>query len=230
MNNILETINNSKPLRLYEPNTLIIFLTFYSPIIIITSIFILSIVSQNFKGIIYLLYLIAALLGREFIYWLFNFYGKNKNIQKTNNNITKNLIPGQTGGSNDICNSIQYSIYGNPSFSAFVFSFTIFYLFIPMFMNGNPNFWIFSFIIFYFFLDMGIKIYKKCVVDMGDLFLNVLVGGALATAIVMSMYAGNSSEWLLFAELISNKQFCSMPSKQSFKCSVFKNGELIGSM
>ena len=78
-----------------------------------------------------------------------------------------------------ICSSIQYSKYGNPTFSAFVFAFTIMYLCLPMFSNGAPNFWVFSSLLVYFFLDMFIKMYKKCVIKMGDLFLNVLMGSVL---------------------------------------------------
>jgi hypothetical protein len=40
-------------------------------------------------------------------------------------------------------NVIQYSKFGNASFSAFVFAFTIMYLGFPMFANGGPNFWVF---------------------------------------------------------------------------------------
>ena len=44
------------------------------------------------------------------------------------------------------------------------------------------------------------------------------------------MYAGGSSQYLFFNEISSNKEICSMPSKQTFKCSVFKNGGLIGNV
>ena len=222
MTTILENVSDAMPLKLYDPSTLIVFLSFYSPIIIVASVIILSVVNQNFKGFIYLLYLIGSLLLREGIYLLF--YNKQPNKLDF-----KMKTMGQTGtqfGENKICNSIQYSPYGNPTFSAFVFAFTITYLCSPMFFNGDPNFWIFFFLIVYFFLDIGIKIYKKCVIHMGDLFINVLFGGGMAIAIVLSMYAGNSSKFLYFVEL-SNKQFCSLPKKQQFKCSLYKNGELI---
>jgi hypothetical protein len=127
-----------------------------------------------------------------------------------------------------ICTSIQYSKYGNPTFSAFVFAFTIMYLSLPMFSNGAPNFWVFSALIVYFFIDIFIKIYKKCVIQMGDLFLNVLLGLASAALIVTSMYAGGSGKYLFFNEISSNKEICYQPKNQTFKCSVYKNGELIG--
>ena len=219
MSTILENAGNAMPLKLYDPTTLIVFLSFYSPIIIVASVIILSVVNQNFKGFIYLLYLIGALLLREGIYLLYY----------TNKSNTNMKTMGQMGGNfgeSRICNSIQYSPYGNPTFSAFVFAFTIAYLCLPMFFSGDPNFWIFFFLLVYFFLDIGIKIYKKCVNNLSDLFINVLFGSVLAISIVVSMYAGNSSKFLYFVEL-SNKQYCSLPKKQQFKCSLYKNGELI---
>jgi hypothetical protein len=127
-----------------------------------------------------------------------------------------------------ICSSIQYSKYGNPTFSAFVFAFTIMYLSMPMFSNGAVNYWVFISLISYFFLDMFIKIYKKCVIQMNDLFLNVLLGLTSSALIVSLMYAGGSGKYLFFNEISSDKEVCSMPKKQQFKCSVYKNGELVG--
>ena len=131
---------------------------------------------------------------------------------------------------NTICTSIQYSSYGNATFSAFVFAFTIMYLSIPMFSAGEPNFWVFSVLLVYFFADMGIKLYKKCVISTVDLALNVLAGASVSALIVAAMYAGGSGQYLFFNQTTSSNEQCSMPSTQTFKCSVFKNGELIGTM
>ena len=201
-------ITNSS-LRIYEPFNIIVFLSFFSPIILAASITSLSFIFQNFKGFIYLGFLLAVCVSRNFAYAL--------------SNSTPNV------NDNTICSAIQYGKYGNPSFSAFVFSFTIMYLSFPMFSNGAPNFWVFSALLIYFFIDLFIKVYKKCIVSMGDLFLNITMGLALSSLIVISMYAGGSSKFLFFNEVSSNKEICTQPSKQTFKCSVYKNGELLGS-
>ena len=99
-----------------------------------------------------------------------------------------------------------------------------------MFTNGAPNYWIFFALIVYFFLDVGMKMYKKCIISTGDLFINVLGGSALATLIVMSMFVGGSSKFLFFNEVSSNKDVCSMPSKQTFKCKMYQNGTLVGNI
>lgn len=200
-----------KPLLLFQPFNIVVFLSFYSPIIVAISVLGMSFVFQNFKGFIYLGFLLAACIARELSY---------KYISKTN----------QTVNDNTICTSIQYTKYGNPSFSAFVFAFTIMYLSLPMFSNDSVNFWIFTVLLAYFFIDMFIKIYKKCVINMGDLFLNVLLGLASSALFVTLMYAGGSGKYMFFNEVSSTKEMCSQPKKQTFKCSVFKDGMLVGSI
>ena len=198
------------PLILFQPFNLIVFLSFYSPIILATSLVGLSFVFQNFKGFIYLGFLLGACVVREYIYRM---AGSNP------------IINDRT-----ICTSIQYSKYGNPTFSAFVFAFTIMYLSLPMFANDSVNFWVFSSILVYFCLDMFIKIYKGCILKMGDLFLNVLFGVFSSALIVSLMWTGGSGKYLFFNEVSSNKEICSQPKEQTFKCSVFKDGTLVGSI
>jgi hypothetical protein len=170
----------------------------------------LTFIFQNFKGLIFLGFLLGVCIIRNFVY----------------------MMNGASPTINDrtICTSIQYSKYGNATLSAFIFAFTIMYLSIPMFSNGSVNYWIFSGLIFYFFLDMFIKSYKGCIINPGYLFLNVLLGLTSAALIVILMYFGGSSKYLFFNEIQSSKQMCSMPKNQTFKCNVYKNGELIGNL
>jgi len=196
------------PLQLFQPMNIIVFLSFFSPIILAISITSLSFIYQNFKGLIYLGFLIASCVVRNYVYMM---AGANP------------IVNDRT-----ICTSIQYSKYGNPTFSSFVFAFTIMYLTFPMFSNGSINFWVFISLVSYFFLDMFIKLYKKCVIQTGDLFLNVLLGAASAALIVTLMYSGGSGKYLFFNETSSNKDVCYQPSKQTFKCQMYKDGELVG--
>jgi len=196
------------PLKIFQPFNSLVYFAVYSPIILASSITSMSFIFQNFKGLIYLLFLIGCCFIRSYIYSI---------------NGASPIVSDGT-----ICTSVQYSQYGNSSFSAFVFAFTIMYLCLPMFSNGAPNFWVFSCLIIYFFIDIFIKIYKKCVVKMGDLLLNILLGLASSALIVTLMYAGGSSKYLFFNEVASNKEVCYKPDNQTFKCSVYKNGELVG--
>ena len=176
MNNIKGGVGETSPLLIYQPFNFIVFLSFYSPIILTIVMVSISFIFQNFKGLIFLGFLIGISVVRNFIYML------NGTI------VTQN--------EKTICTSIQYSKYGNSTFSSFVFAFTIMYLSIPMFSNGSVNYWIFSGLLVYFFLDMFIKTYKGCVIQMGELFLNVLTGAASSALIVILMYSGNSSKYL----------------------------------
>jgi len=196
------------PLLLFQPFNIIVWLTFFSPIILALCMVSMSFVFQNFKGLIYLGFLIGVCLLRNYVYMI------------------SGASPGITPGS--ICNSVQYSRYGNATFSAFVFSFTIMYLCMPMFASGAPNFWIFSILIVYFFLDLYIKFYKKCVIKLGDLFLNILIGLASAALIITLMYSGGSGKYLFYNEVSSGQDICYQPSKQTFKCKMYKDGTLIG--
>lgn len=198
------------PLQLFQPMNLFVFFSFFSPIILATSITSMSFIFQNFKGLIYLGFLIGCCILRNYIYMMTG---------------SQPIVNDRT-----ICTSIQYSKYGNPTFSAFVFAFTIMYLSMPMFSNGVVNYWIFISLISYFFLDIFIKIHKKCVIQMGDLFLNVLLGLASSALILTLMYAGGSGKYLFFNEMSSNKEICYQPSKQTFKCSMYRDGQLISQL
>ena len=85
-------VNNS-PLLLYQPLNFIVLMSFYSPIIIAMSMVSLSFVFQNFKGFIYLGFLLACCIIRNFGY----------------------MISGSSAITDDntICTAIQYSKYGN---------------------------------------------------------------------------------------------------------------------
>jgi len=198
------------PLLLFEPFNLVVFFSFYSPVILAILVTSMSILFQNFKGFIYLGFLLAICIARNYIY----------------------KMGGASPSVNDgtICTAVQYSRYGNPSFSSFVFSFTTMYLLYPMFVNSSINFWIVSSLLIYFFIDIFIKVNKNCKISFGGLFLNILAGLTAGVVIVVLMYSGGSGKYLFFNETQNNKDVCSMPTNQTFKCNVYKNGELIGAV
>ena len=210
MSTIKPEMNMGEPLQLFQPMQFVVFLTFFSPIILAVSITSLSFMFQNFKGLIYLGFLLAVCIVRNYIY----------------------MLSGSPPIVNDrtICNSVQYSKYGNPTFSAFVFAFTIMYLSMPMFSNGAANLWVFISLVAYAFVDIFIKVYKNCIPKMSDLFLNILMGLASGAAIVSFMYIGGSGKFLFFNEVSSNKDICYKPKEQTFKCNLFRNGEMVGSI
>jgi hypothetical protein len=127
-----------------------------------------------------------------------------------------------------ICNAVEFSKYGNGTFSVFVFGFMAAYIFTPMFINNSINFMVLIGLIFYCCVDIFVKMYYNCIQSKSELLINLLTGLVSSGLIVGCMYMGGSSKYLFFNETQSNKDVCSMPSKQTFKCQVYKNGELIG--
>ena len=198
--------------NVFRPSNLVNFMSFFSPIILILWVLVTSFFFQNVKGLVYLGFLVAAVVLRGFIL----FYS--------------GVV--DTPSSNSICDSVSYVPQGNPTFIIFVFAFTLTYLFLPMFQNGSANWLLFSILIFYFMVDLGIKMsmgcisfYKNSASILGDFFS----GATLSAFIVSMMYLGGSGKYLFFSEMVkSDAVTCSMPKKQSFKCAVYKNGELIG--
>lgn len=193
-----------KPLILLNPSMMMVFLCFYSPIILAISILSLSFMFQNFKGIIYLALLIFFCFLR---YLSYMWSGADPVLNTTS-----------------ICNIIEYSKYGNSTFSTFVFAFTIMYLSFPMFHNNAVNYSVFSALIFYFCIDTFYKHKKGCLTAL-SVILNILLG-LLCGLIVLAI----PEQYLFFNEISSNKEICYQPKNQTFKCSVYKNGELIGNV
>jgi len=195
------------PLVIVQPMNLIVLLVFYSPVIVALGVLSMSFIFQNFKGFIYLGFLVGVAVLREFLLMIFG--------AKTELN------------TNRVCNMAQYSKYGNSGFSVFILSFTVLYICLPMFLNGDVNYWVFGGLLAYLLVDIGMRYAKACITTYTDILLNVATGAFAGAAIPAMLYIGGSSKYLFFNEISSNKEICSMPKKQQFKCNVYKNGELI---
>ena len=61
----------------------------------------------------------------------------------------------------------------------------------------------------------------------GNILSGLFLGAVIAGLI---MYGSNMKSYLYINEVNTNKEVCSMPSKQQFKCRVFKDGTLIGNL
>jgi hypothetical protein len=190
----------SNPIKILE------FLVFYAPVVLATIVFIIPTAVMEWKGAIYLALLIGVCFLRIYAYSSFN-------IDPYYND-------------NTVCTMVQYGGYGNSYISIFVITFTFAYLCTPMAYNGNANWMVVALLIFYLMLAIGIFSYRKCLKNTVEAFSNFVFGGLLGTLIPVAFYAGNSSKYLFFNEY-SNVDVCSMPSKQTFKCNVYKNGQLI---
>ena len=95
------------------------------------------------------------------------------------------------------------------------------------------NYAILAFFISYIALDLFVKNSLSCI---PSLFSGVVIGdvlsglflGSLISGIIM--YGSRLKNYLYINEMNTNKEVCSMPSKQQFKCKVYRDGTLIGNI
>lgn len=209
-----------EPLKLYDPLFILLYLSFFSPFILIFSIMVYSILFQNYKGFIYLAFIFALTFLRMCVY-------KGSNFS-----------PKPTEGRLEICDSVYTSLFtnkdnggGNDTYSVYVFAFTFFYICLPMFMYKNVNVAIISAFIIGGLIEYSVKRVFKCINAM-EALTNFVVGAALGIIITLLLFKNKNTQNLLFVNELtsgSNKEVCSMANKQTFKCSVYKNGELLAS-
>ena len=187
-------------------------LSFYSPIIISCSILIFSIFSMALgKGLFYLFWLLVATFFRIGILW---------------------MIPGSnpyTQFDNSVCAMGEILPYDNSTYSIFVLLFTFFYITTPMYISNNINYVIITFFIIYIIFDILVKVTNGCLSSGENIIGDIVAGGGFGAAIAALIYISPISGYLFINETSSDKEVCSMPSKQTFKCSVYKNGELVNS-
>jgi len=203
------------PLLFFQPFNMLVFFAFYSPFVIAIVTTSLSFLFQNWKGLIYLLFLIFASTIRGYFIGL-----QGGDVMNGSNKQTA-----------DICTSIQFTRHGNQTYSCFVFAITIMYMVIPMFANTEVNFFVFIGLIMYGILDIAIRKYTHCIAPgfNPNIVYDVLFGAFLSTVFVIGVMHSGNSKFLFFNETSSNKEVCTKPSSETFKCSVYKNGELLGS-
>ena len=191
--------------------SLINVLSFYSPIIISCSILIFSIFSMTFgKGLFYLFCLLVITFLRIGVMWM---TGSNPEIEYDN----------------PVCEMGQLLPYDNSSYSVYILLFTFFYLTTPMYISNNINYVLITFFVVYIIFDILVKLSNGCMVSTVNLFGDFVAGGGLGAAIAAILYSSPISGYLFINQISSDKEVCSMPSKQTFKCSVYKNGELVNS-
>tara|TARA_B100000902_G_C27286727_1_gene904843 strand:- start:1398 stop:2009 length:612 start_codon:yes stop_codon:yes gene_type:complete len=171
-----------------------------------------SIFNQNVKGLIYL----AGVLIASII-----------NILLMN----QLKVPFEIDKAASVCSILEVpymSAYNTPSPSAVFIAFTLIYLVIPMSVNKQMNYGILITILCLLGLDIVTKAIKKCTSWVGGI-LGMVVGMVLGACWYAIFHIAGLDSLLYFDEVSSNNVICSKPSSQTFKCSVYKNGELISS-
>lgn len=204
MSDILEF----KSISAFKLNNIGKVLSLFSPIILIFGILIHSILSSTLQGVVCIVYLLFSFTLRNYIHY----------IQDTG---TENTPV-------NFCNSMIYTLYSNNTFSSYMFAFLITYIFFPMMKVGKMNFYLFLLFLFYAFVDLSIRQSNNCFPSSITLMKDIGIGILLASITVLWMIEIGAGKYLYYKETSSTKEMCHQPDKQTFKCAVYKNGELIG--
>jgi hypothetical protein len=192
-------------------SNIIQFISFIAPTFLIFFMFLNSMFNQNLKGLVY----IAGILLSSFT-----------------NIVLMNIVRSERDeGEAFSCSLFDIpfvSKFNSPYPTTLIIAFTIAYLVMPMTYNNNMNYGVLAFLLCLLFLDMLTKVQNKCTTYPGAA-LGALVGALMGLFWYGIFNATGYGSLLYFDELRSDNVMCSKPSKQTFKCHVYKNGELISS-
>jgi hypothetical protein len=170
-----------------------------------------SLFNQNIKGIVYLAGVLIASIINIFIM----------------NQIQSPVSPDASVSCNLV--DIPYlTQFNSPAPTSLFIAFTIAYLLLPMYYNKQMNYVVVAALLCLLVLDAVTKVNNKCTTS-GGTILGTLVGLVLGAIWYTLFHFSGYDSLLYFDELQSNRVMCSKPSKQTFKCSVYKNGSLISS-
>lgn len=129
------------------------------------------------------------------------------------------------------CNFVQLpfglSKFSIPNFNSTALGFIFAYIFMPMVQYNSYNVVLLSIIMVLFGIDGFSKVMHGCTPVVG-----VLIGVAIGWIIGYLWYlvVSVTNKNLVFFNNDSNTSICSRPSNQTFKCKVYKNGEIIHTM
>jgi len=176
-----------------------------SPFLLAFLMVMISIINSNIKGFIYLLGLIILFV----VVVLF-----------------QNTIKAPMSPANNYCNIFSISQYSVPSFNSALYLYTILYILLPMISMEMINFPLIIVFVLLYVLDSIVKYTNKC-----SSLIGIIMGSILGLFFGISWFllirATGQTGLLYYDDLVSNKIACSRPTKQNFKCQVYKNGELI---
>jgi hypothetical protein len=118
----------------------------------------------------------------------------------------------------------QYTI---PNFNSAALAFIFAYIFMPMIQYNSYNVIMLSIIIVFFFVDAISKIMYGCTPVVG-----VIIGLAIGWIVgyIWYLFVSSSNNDMVFFNIESGASICSRPNKQTFKCKVYRNGEVIHTM
>lgn len=189
------------------------YISFTAPILVIFFITLFSIMQNNLeKGLIFNM---GIVILSTIVYIL-------KNVVKSKQSSIAspfcNVMPGPFTVVSDGL------IYDAPSMSTSILSFSSTYLIYPMMNNNQHNYTLIVFLIGITSINAIVEYSEKCSDVMGIVF-GILLGIIFGIVYYSLLYMSKKSNLVYFSDPISNNIQCSKPTKQNFKCEVYKDGK-----
>lgn len=185
------------------------FISYITPVLLIFFMIMISVFNQDVKGLIYLGGILMAIF-----------------LTVT----TKNMIKQSSENPAYTCelfdfpgNSAHYTV---PSLNSVLIAFTIAYLVKPMQDYNQYNYSVIISLLILFIVDGVTKLTNNCTPPLG-IIAGGLIGYFFGIVYYSLLKVSGNQQFLYLNELQSNNVVCSKPSEQQFKCSVYKNGQLV---
>jgi hypothetical protein len=189
------------------------YVSFTAPILVIFFITLFSIMQNNLeKGLIFNM---GIVILSTLVYILKNVI---RNKQSDYASPFCNIIPGPFTVASD------GNIFDAPSMSTSILSFSSTYLIYPMLNNNQHNYTLLVFLIGITSINAVVEYNQNCSDIMGIIF-GLLLGIIFAIVYYNILYMSKKSNLVYFSDTISNNVQCSKPTKQNFKCEVYKDGK-----
>ena len=134
----------------------------------------------------------------------------------------------------ETCKSALLPLFANfkyLSVSTFFIVFTMVYMMAPMFNTNDWNYFVIVGFLSILAMDTTTKFnfLPDCTSKLGITW-GVLIGALYAIICYLILHLSGGDKFLYFNTISSNNVYCSRPKKQTFKCYVYKNGEIISSL
>lgn len=127
------------------------------------------------------------------------------------------------------CDMLKFSYglnYNNPAFNTMFLAYTLAYTLFPQIVYNeySPGFIILLSVLLA--SDAFVKHSMKCT-EWAGIIVGLVVGILWGAGYAMIFYSTGNEKMLYFNEILSNKVMCGRPNETTFKCAVYKNGELL---
>ena len=189
------------------------FFSYIAPLLLGTCLVLISFFNSDAKGIVYLA---GALLTAAFNLLIMNFFKSPASPERAPS-----------------CNLVDFgptiNEYDSPAFNSTFISYTFMYLVMPMIASKQISPSLIVFLLIIFFTDAITKLKDKCTKMTGIIF-GGLLGLVAGAGWYILFHSLGYDKLLYFNNAAVGDSVCTRPSKQTFKCSVYKNGEVIANL